>query len=301
MNGSKIDVFFERIFGFKPTKNGQSYELLVAAALKLIHANLKVQANRFLRGTYSEGTYQLDALIESLKTAIEAKDYTDRDAKVGRPDVTKLAGALQDLPLDAGIVASATEFTRPAKKYASSTRINPASKPIDLYHIRPSTAEDEEGRIRKIVIALHILSLDRKNCRFEPVVSQAGREKLSQTYDLGEKLQVGLEAFYRADGSALVTLHDLTSRLNRECKEAVAEGSWTPPEPAFIMVGDVLIEISEFKYLMPYRVLESEIVVEAKGTAELLIKAEDGTIDKLLTDIDLRHVVFSTDGDVGIP
>lgn len=300
MNGSKIDTLFERIYGFLPSKKGQSYELLVAAALKLIHNELEVRANEFVRGTYSEENYQIDSLIASLKTAIEAKDYTDRDGKVGRPDVTKLAGALQDLPLEAGIVASATEFSRPAKKYAASTKANPIAKPIDLYHVRPSIAEDEEGRIRKIVISLHILTLDRKNCRFDPIIAKASREKLLQMYALNEQVQVRVDAFYKADGSILTSMHDLTSKIDGQF-ENVITGIWNPPEPAFIKVGNELIEIECFKYFMPQTTIESEIVVEAKGTAELLIKAEDGTIDKLLTDVDLRRVSFSREGDVGVP
>jgi len=299
MNGSEIDDFFQRIYGFMPTKKGASYELLVAAAFKLIHSQLKVQANQFVEGTYSKQKYQIDALIGSLETAIETKDYTDRDVKVGRPDVTKLAGSLQDLPFSSGIVASATDFTSPAKKYASATKQIPSAKPIELYQIRPSAAEDEEGRIRKIVVKLHILTLDRANCRFDPVISGAGRQKLLRTYSPHEQLQVRVDSFYKADGTVLITLADLTSRINGKFKQVI-EGSWQPPEPAFIKIGEELIEIDEFKYYLPQKTIESEIVVEAKGTAELLVKGEDGAVDKLLTDVDLRRVRFSQDGDVGV-
>jgi hypothetical protein len=39
-------------------------------------------------------------------------------------------------------------------------------------------------------------------------------------------------------------------------------------------------------------------VVEAKGNAQLRVRSEDGTTDKLLTDVDLKRVSFSNDGDV---
>jgi hypothetical protein len=296
MHGSKIDAFFQRIYGFVPRKKGASYELLVATALKLVHSDLELRANQFIEGTYSKEKYQLDSVLGALETAVEAKDYTDRNAKVGRPDVTKLAGSLQDLPLDAGIVASATGFSRPAKKYALATKINPASKPIDLYLVRPSTVEDEEDRIQSVIINLHILSLDQINSRFNPVISQSGQEKLRQKYVAGEQLQIKVDAFYRGNGRTLVTLQELTSELDR----GAAEGAWTSPEPAFLKVGDDLIEFTKLEYFMAYQVLETQIIVDTRGTAELLIKAEDGTVDKLLTDIELRRVKFSAGGDEGV-
>ena len=99
MDESKFDELFERIYGFRPRKRGASYELIAAAAIKLIREDLAVKTNQFVEGTYSKEKYQIDAAIDSLKIAVEAKDYSGSNKKVGRPDVTKLAGALQDLPL----------------------------------------------------------------------------------------------------------------------------------------------------------------------------------------------------------
>ena len=139
---SSIDEFFHGIYGFYPEKAGQAYELLVNAALKIINKDLDVKYNQFKEGIYSQQKYQLDGIKDD-KESIEAKDYTIRNEKVGRPDVQKQEGGLIDLPYEGGIFASATGYTRNAEKYAEGTYKNPNGKPIDLYDIRPSTEEDE--------------------------------------------------------------------------------------------------------------------------------------------------------------
>ena len=68
--------------------------------------------------------------------------------------------------------------------------------------------------------------------------------------------------------------------------------------PRYIKIGNQLIEISELKYFIPLVETGLRFVVEAEGTAEFSLKSDDGKIDRLLTDIDLKRVAFSDDGDV---
>ena len=156
---SQIDEFFKGIYGFYPKKEGAAYEMLAAAVTKLLSQDSRVQHDEQLRGQFSQTLYQIDVLedAQGSKKFGEAKDYTDRNAKVGRPDLQKLGGALPDLPVDGGVFYSATDYTKPAKKYAENAK-QITGKPIDLMHIRPSTEKDEEGRIKTIVFRIHIVA-----------------------------------------------------------------------------------------------------------------------------------------------
>ena len=117
-------------------------------------------------------------------------------------------------------------------------------KPIDLYHIRRSIEADEEGRIKSVAIELKIASVDHKNSRFLPIITPRGNETLKETHSVGDRIQTTLERFYRSDGTVLLTVFELTSRIDRDRKATVEEGSWVPPEPAYIKIGNQLIEIS---------------------------------------------------------
>lgn len=103
---SPIDLLFEDMFGNKPNKDGTAYEILSAAVMKLLEENALVKHDEKLKGTFSNTFYQLDVLIqqEARKEMGEAKDYTKKGSKVGRPDLQKLAGALIDLSeVDGGV------------------------------------------------------------------------------------------------------------------------------------------------------------------------------------------------------
>lgn len=120
---SPIDDLFFQIFGYHPSKSGKSYEMLAAAATKLLFPERAVKHDVNLQGLLSETLYQLDVMVNRGEVSQfgEAKDYTERNAKVGRPDLQKLGGALPDLPVDGAIFYSATDFTTPAKAYAQNS------------------------------------------------------------------------------------------------------------------------------------------------------------------------------------
>ena len=143
---SEIDELFFRLMGYYPTKAGQAYEMISAAALGIVKAQI-AEHNKFMKGESGGRPYQLDGLLNG-NIMVESKDYTLDDKKVGRPDLQKLQGALTDLPqIKEGIFTSATNYSKDAIKYAEGTEINDLQKKITTVDVRPSTVDDEKGRI----------------------------------------------------------------------------------------------------------------------------------------------------------
>lgn len=97
---SPIDDLYRKILGSAPAKAGAAFERLAAIATYVTEKNGDVTHDTTFKAAHSGSSYQVDVLHQSAdaKTMGEAKDYTDRDGKVGRPDLQKLAGALIDLP-----------------------------------------------------------------------------------------------------------------------------------------------------------------------------------------------------------
>lgn len=305
MDESKYADLFESIFGFRPKKTGQSYELLTAVAIKSVLPHLRVKADQFVDGEFSGEKYQLDALAVALeKIAIEAKDYSVNGKKVGRPDVTKLAGALIDLPIESGIVASPTDFTRHAKKYSEASKVNPHTKPIELFHVRLATEEDEKGRLTKIHIRLVIECADFSNSKWNPVFTSEGAALLKEHFLIGQQTHVQIEekifALLREDGSEIISIYDLSRHLSVQAGEnVVLKGTWTNEQPAFVKLKGRLYPIKSYDYEIPFVTREHDIIVESKGKATLLVKSQNGEVDKILTDVDLKKIKFSPDGSLG--
>ena len=65
--------------GFYPTKEGQSYEKIVGAALKIIYSDKKIIWDERKRGEYDKNIYQIDVGLYSIdneSVMVESKDHT---------------------------------------------------------------------------------------------------------------------------------------------------------------------------------------------------------------------------------
>ena len=297
---SQIDEFFKDIYGHSPKKDGTAYEMLAAAVVKLLSQDSCVKHDEQLRGLFSQTLYQIDVLedAQGSKKFGEAKDYTDRNAKVGRPDLQKLGGALPDLPVDGGIFYSATDYTKPAKKYAANSE-QITGKPIELIHIRPSTEKDEEGRIKTIVFHLHILIPDYEKANFSPIWTLDGQTTLNRLVNeekLSEHVSLELNEFYGSDGAVQKRISELTAtNLGGSMNENAQASFWLPD--CYVKVGEHLIPIHGLTYDIPYSETVEQFEINANGTAKLLVKSELGELDKLITDNQLSSIEFDIDGN----
>lgn len=290
---SPIDNFFYNIYGYLPSKAGQSYELIVNAALKLLNNESEVLYDQYIEGTYSEQKYQIDGVVNGEKT-VEAKDYTLREEKVGRPDVQKQEGGLIDLPHKEGVFASATGYTRPAKLYAKGTIKNPVTKKIELFNIRPSTIDDEEGRVKTIVLEIFIKSLRLESAKYRPDIDKNVLDEFGKRHPEGQ-YKVAIDAIYNADGTIFTSIKDWTMSLSSEYSldDGKKEINGTTNfNGKFIKVLDEYVPINGLTYKIEISEMREEIKIEQDGKACLFVSNEDGSINTLLTDVQLQNVVF---------
>ena len=299
---SPIDDLFLEIFGFLPNKDGASYEMLASAVMKLLFEKQDVFHDQQVRGAISKTMYQIDVLMKTgaINIAGEAKDYSITRNKVGRPDLQKLAGAIPELPIADALFFSATDFTKPAKKYAQASE-EMFGKQIHLFHLRPSTALDEEGRIKTIILSFHIFTPVYEKADFRPSVTASAQAMLTEKVKSGELKEgasnIAIDTIYDKNGKVLTTIHDLTSRPFASGFLTVAEGSfWLPG--GHIKFGKYLVEIHGLTFKIPYEETIQQIEISSNGEAKLLIKSEDHGIDKLISEGDLKKIKFLPDGKI---
>jgi len=297
---SPIDQLFVELYDSSPTKAGQAYEKLVAATLKIV-TGIDYNYDQHIKGTYSNTDFQLDAHSPESSTMVEAKDYSIEGRKVGRADIQKQAGALSDLPIEQGIFASATDYTSPAKKYANSTNINPVQKPIDLFHIRPSTERDRKGRVERIFITISVINFDFEHARYQLHLSDDTKKLLEKNGLLNKPLGFHLENFYNVKGEITITFNELINEYAPSItsipdSDGLYHGSWIFWNE-FIPYENIRLEIKRIDYAVERKTEQQQIVIETKGTPKILVKSEDGTINKLITDEQLKKVCFK-DGKV---
>lgn len=287
-----MDDFFADLFGYKPTKKGTGYELITNAVIAHLNKHASVTHDVFLKSSFSADRHQLDGLIEEevTRTVVEAKDHTEKDGKVGRPEVQKLAGALLVLrDVDHAVLSSPTGFTSPAKTYVNDLDAANAT-PISLFVVRPYKDGDDEGRVRSINITLNIEFPDYSRATFSPEISDTVKQKLFKDFNIqkGETFNqtINTDGFYRADGSLIASIFELTSNISADKITKNSSGSWKFGEPTFIYIGDKLYEIEHLNYEIPFHTHEETISIEA-GEPCIFVKSEDGKIDTLISKDDL--------------
>ena len=261
---------------------------LLSAVCKLLEPHLPVFHDQRMRGLFSKTLYQLDVRTDTGQGARfgEAKDYTLDSRKVGRADIQKLAGALSDLPIAGGQFFSATDYTKPARQYAAHAE-EISGKPIDLIDLRPTVEQDLEGRVLSVTLRVHILSPEFHNA-FKPITTPEGNYTLKTITSPVEK-QIALEIsdILDVNGNTLTSLHELTSTKYSECDSEVARGCFLTPGGYLPILGK-LVGIYGLEYNIPFKVQVFDIVVRIDGKATLTAQNADGTLDKIITDTDLR-------------
>ena len=304
MKHSPIDDLYYELFGEYPQKAGTALERLATIAYNEICAQ-STMVDQHIKGTYSGTDYQLDGLAvrNGRQEMIEAKDYSISGEKVGRDDIQKLNGALVDLDaVHRGVFASATDYTKPAVEYAMASEKMPHSKPIDLYQVRNSTELDEEGRIKVIHVEINAFWLDFDTGIYKPIFTKNGRDSILHDYPKGAELAYTLSEFTDQEGNVKKTIAELSSTTNKEVKmdadQKVVEGVWDLQGLYVRFPNGKYYEIARLEYSIPIAVCKESFDITREGKACLLVKSQDGVINTLLTDEQLKQYHFKDDGTV---
>lgn len=300
---SPIDKLFEEIFGNTPNKSGTAFEMLAAIVTHMVSGG-DVKHDDKLRGQFSKTLYQLDVHQKTDNSSVmgEAKDYTSRNAKVGRGDLQKLGGALPDLKdIDQGIFFSATGYTTPAKKYADESQ-NIVGKPITLHGLRPSTEVDEQGFIKTIVITMNITMPQPQVAKWLAHITPNGQKAPKALLKEDEEkleYQMGLYCFYDKEGNEELSLQELTSHGYGDINEVTGKShACFILAEHYIDLNGVLAEISGLEYEMPYTYHQEEIRISDDGDNRLVLLDSEGNPIKIITDKDLRKYEFDNDGNL---
>ena len=303
-NYKNMDEYFEQIFGYKPKKQGTGYELLVAAVLKILNNAQDVTHNVQQSGLYSKDKYQIDALISNKLATIfvECKDNIEKSKPTPRADIQKLAGALNNLDINMGILASSTGFTKPTIQYSESTKVNPNAKEIDLFLVRPSKNEDTEGLIMSICVSLDILTIDYENSKVIPIMDSEQVQKIlkEQGYKAGDKFMVSSSILFREDGSIYKYISEIANdkNFNKPDEDGICRGSFYFDEKVFISLYKHLVEVKRLDYEIVHKVVHHPEFVKIEDKALLKVESQDKQIDRIITEKQLKSVVFNDDGTI---
>lgn len=214
-----------------------------------------------------------------------------------------MQGALTDLNVQNGIFTSATDYTKDALEYAKGTYRNQRQVPIDLMHVRPSVEEDEKERIKEIVVGVNVRGLNFSPSSIKVNFGERGLDFLRNNGFAGQSLNLCLDTIYGKNGNTMLTIPEYTTELNKlvnaqdhSQKEIVGE---TKMNDAYIKIeNDILCPIAGLSYKIAIYDFNYEFSITQDGKPVLLIKSVDGSVNKLLTDEELKKYMVDEDGTI---
>lgn len=287
-NPSIIDDFFKNLTGMETSKDGRSFEIISTAVLALLRDE-EAKHDVMLKG--SDATkYQIDGLLDG-KEMVEAKDYTVKNKKVGRVDLQKQQGALTSLPeIEHGYIASATEFTKDAEKYAKGTETNKKQTEINTVEIRPSTLDDKKGRIEQIMVEFDVTDYDYEYGKYNFLFKEGERQRLNDdAIKTGAThLALQVDTFYDGDGMAIATMKEVTKEQMIGVEEKGGAIAGRINIEAFIKWGQGYYAISGIDYSVPVVHYKENFVITKDGEPVIYVKCEAKGINKLITDKELK-------------
>ncbi len=149
---SRYDELLDRFDPVATGKHGTKYERLAALVLKNLHDQQAVIHDIKLVGA-SEVKHQIDVLVEDQgkkrRVLIECKDFDLSGQLVGLGIMRDFRSVVEDTGADDAFVLTCTGFTEPAQTYAKA-------KGIKLAVLRAFEEADWEGRVRRVVVTIHI-------------------------------------------------------------------------------------------------------------------------------------------------
>lgn len=300
---NNMDDFFESIFGFKPKKRGTGYELLVSAVIKILNEAQDVTHNVSKKGQYSDDNYQIDALIENkvISIFVECKDNTEKNKPTGRKDIQNLAGALNNLDIDAGILASATGFTKPTIQYSQSTKINPLAKEIELFLIRPSTEKDAEGVMLSLCVSLSVETIDHENSKVIPIMDKERIQEILKNngYKVGDSYDSITDRLLNEDGTTYKLISEMVNdKTINPTVDGASTGEFYFDQKVYMNFFEEMVEVEKIMYEVRHKVTHIPEFIKIEDEAILKVKSGDNQIDRIITKNQLKGIIFNTDGTI---
>jgi hypothetical protein len=172
------------------------------------------------------------------------------------------------------------------------------AKQIGLYNIRPSTEKDEEGRVKTVILEFTITSLSFIGASFSPIFTKDGYSNMGKLFPTGQ-VQIKTNAIYNSNGSIYLTMEDWTKSLNYEYslddEEKEEISGKADFNEKYLKISEQLIGIKGINYKVPIQRSTEKVIIQQDGKACVYVKNEEGTVDTLLTDLQLKSIVFDKD------
>ena len=137
---------------------------------------------------------------------------------------------------------------------------------------------------------------DFEHAQYQIHLSENAIKLLKNSNLINETLDCHIENIYNIHGDITITFNELINKYAPSISaipndDGLYHGSWIFFKE-FIPYRNLNLEINRIDYAVKRKTAKRQIIVDAQGTPKILVKSEDGSINKLITDEQLKTVRF---------
>ncbi len=142
---------------------------------------------------------------------------------------------------------------------------------------------------------------DYSHGRFNPCFTENGIKLLKLNGWEGKTIKLKLDFLYDSDGKVINSIEKLSRFAPPDTnweKGFIAKACWLLFD-TYLNIEGLLYPIYGIEYEIPFLCGPlKELVIEMEGTPKIYIRSENGSIDKLITDDQMRKIKFDENGAV---
>lgn len=283
MTKSNYDCLLERYSEIAVSKTGTAYEILAALVCNILDDGNAVIHDIKLRGT-SGVKHQIDVSVETGQgkqaLLIECKDFSVGNRKVGLGVVRNFQSAVADIQPDEAWIITCVGFTLNARKFAKG-------KGIKLIVLRMFEQDDEVGRIKSIVLNVHVPTIKIVNIDIcgDKLLNQAMR-KAGVTSPIGRAHDVTFEC-PRGERMHFLDLVSKEAKVEMDLTKTSGRGTVEPSEYKLFVAGNEVPYVGVFiDYAVTWETETRRMFAEK--IAELILQGV-GDADIIIFDDQLRR------------
>lgn len=147
---------------------------------------------------------------------------------------------------------------------------------------------------------MHCTVPDYCHSSFDPIWSASAASLLSGWLNAKGKdsaeMAIAIDTLFDEEGRPIFTISELALRGFGN-GSGIAHGCFVLPKH-YLKFDGMLLELLGLEYRVPYLTETRTVEIVSSGNPRILVRAEDGTMDKLITDEQLKKLKFGENGDV---
>lgn len=152
-----------------------------------------------------------------------------------------------------------------------------------------------------LCVSLDLETIDHENSKVIPIMDiEKVQEILKRNgYKAGEQYNAITNRLLKSDGTLYKYISEIVNdKTINPSVNGISSGEFYFDENVFTCIYGELIKVDKLVYEIRHKVIHIPEFVKIEDKAVLVVKSQDGQIDRIITEKQIKSIVFNSDGTI---